>query len=142
MTDGPPAGRVEGVHHVAFAHDAASPVLDAFRDLLGLEVAHVEPGAVFIERMLPTGEGCHVQLLEARGPGVVEKFIERRGPGLHHVAFAVTGLDDLLTELRERGVRLVDETPRPGGMGTRVAFIHPSAFGGLLVELVEEPGAS
>jgi methylmalonyl-CoA/ethylmalonyl-CoA epimerase len=141
MTDGRPTGRVEGVHHVAFAHDAASPVLDAFREVLGLEVAHVEPGAGFVERMLPTGDGCHVQLLEACGPGVVDKFVERRGSALHHVALAVTGLDDLLAELQDRGVRLVDETPRPGGMGTRVAFIHPSVFGGLLVELVEQPGA-
>jgi methylmalonyl-CoA/ethylmalonyl-CoA epimerase len=142
MTDRRPTGRVEGVHHVAFAHDAASPVLDAFRELLDLEVAHVEPGAGFIERMLPTGDGCHVQLLQACGPGVVDKFIERRGPALHHLAFAVTGLDELLAELKGRGVRLVDETPRLGGMGTRVAFIHPSVFGGLLVELVEEPGLS
>jgi methylmalonyl-CoA/ethylmalonyl-CoA epimerase len=140
MTDRRPTGRVEGVHHVAFAHDAASPVLDALRELLDLEVAHVEPGAGFIERMLPTGDGCHVQLLEACGPGVVDKFIERRGPALHHLAFAVIGLDELLAELKDRGVRLVDETPRLGGMGTRVAFIHPSVFGGLLVELVEEPG--
>ena len=115
MTYGRPNGRVEGVHHVAFAHDAASPVLDAFREVLGLEVAHVEQGAGFVERMLPTGDGCHVQLLEACGPGVVDKFVERRGPALHHVAFRVTGLDDLLAERTIVGCAWWTRRPGPAG---------------------------
>ncbi len=69
--------------------------------------------------------------------------MEKRGNALHHVAFEVEDLAGYLTELREEGVRLVDDHPRPGGMGTMIAFIHPSEFDGLLVELVEVPaGAS
>jgi methylmalonyl-CoA/ethylmalonyl-CoA epimerase len=80
-----------------------------------------------------------VQTLEATGEGVVQRFLDRRGPGLHHVAFEVDRIDAAVESLRARGVRLVDEEPRAGGMGTRIAFVHPSAFGGMLVELVELP---
>jgi methylmalonyl-CoA epimerase len=73
---------------------------------------------------------------------VIERFLGRRGPGLHHVAFEVSDLDEAVSDLRGRGVRMVDEAPRPGGMGTRIAFIHPAAFPGLLIELVESPSAA
>jgi methylmalonyl-CoA/ethylmalonyl-CoA epimerase len=131
--------RVIGLHHVAFAHHGS----DAPRllgELLGLACEHEEAAGDFVERMLPTGNG-YVQLLEATGPGVVERFLGRRGPGLHHVAFEVSDLSEAVSDLRARGVRLVDEAPRPGGMGTQVAFVHPEAFPGLLIELVESPQA-
>lgn len=133
--------RVRRIHHVAFAHPGGSPILDAASDLLGLECAHAESAADFVERMLPTGEGF-LQLLEATGDGdagVVSRFVDKRGPGLHHIAFEVDDVDAAVRELKAKGVKMVDETPRPGGMGTRIAFVHPSAFGGLLVELVEDP---
>jgi methylmalonyl-CoA/ethylmalonyl-CoA epimerase len=125
------------LHHVAFAHvdTGASQLLD---ELLGLPCVHEEAAEGFVERMLPAGD-AYVQLLEATGPGVVERFLGQRGPGLHHVAFEVSDLDDAVSDLGERGVRMVDEAPRPGGMGTRIAFIHPEAFPGLLIELVESP---
>ncbi|MGZ4137788.1 MAG: VOC family protein, partial [Actinomycetota bacterium] len=66
-------------------------------------------------------------------------FLDRKGPGLHHVAFAVDAIDAALADLGARGVSLIDREARPGGMGTRIAFLHPSATGGVLVELVEEP---
>jgi methylmalonyl-CoA epimerase len=101
---------------------------------------HEEAAAGFIERMIPAGE-AYLQLLEATGPGVIERFLDRRGPGLHHVAFEVSDIDEAVADLRSRGVRMVDETPRPGGMGTRIAFVHPAACPGLLLELVESPAA-
>jgi methylmalonyl-CoA/ethylmalonyl-CoA epimerase len=130
---------VTRLHHVAFAHhgDDAARLLE---DMLGLPCAHQERAAGFVERMLPAGD-AYLQLLEATGPGVVERFLERRGPGLHHVAFEVSDLDEALSDLAGRGVRLVDEVPRPGGMGTRIAFIHPATPPGLLIELVESPRA-
>ena len=128
------AWRVTRLHHVAFAHRADdTPRL--FADLLGLQCAGEEPAEGFVERMLPIGES-HLQLLEATGPGVVGGFLERRGPGLHHIALEVSDLDEAVADLLRREVRMVDEAPRPGGMGTTIAFIHPSAMGGLLVELV------
>jgi methylmalonyl-CoA/ethylmalonyl-CoA epimerase len=127
--------RIEGIHHVAFAHGPGSGPEEALH--LVLDVApHEEPGPGFLERMFPVGD-AFVQTLEASGDGVIQRFLDSRGPGLHHVAFAVDGIDAALEALRRQGFRLVDEVPRAGGMGTRIAFVHPSGFGGMLVELVE-----
>jgi methylmalonyl-CoA/ethylmalonyl-CoA epimerase len=126
--------RVNRLHHVAFAHRTDNtPGLLA--DLLGLPSASTEVAEGFVERMLPVGDS-HLQLLEATGPGVVERFLQRRGPGLHHIALEVSDLEAAIADLLSRGVRMVDNAPRPGGMGTSIAFIHPAATGGLLVELV------
>jgi methylmalonyl-CoA/ethylmalonyl-CoA epimerase len=127
--------RIVGLHHVAFAHaPGAGPeeALCRFLDVTG----HEESGPGFVERMFPVGDG-YVQTLEASGDGVIRRFLDQRGPGLHHVAFQVLGIDAALDALRTDGVRLVDEHARAGGMGTRIAFVHPSSFGGMLVELVE-----
>jgi methylmalonyl-CoA/ethylmalonyl-CoA epimerase len=129
--------RVIRLHHVAFAH-AAPDTPGLLGGLLGLSCAHTERLDGFTERMLPAGE-AYLQLLEGTGPGVVRRFLDRRGPALHHVAFEVSDIDAAFSDLRRRGVRMVGESPRPGGMGTRIAFIHPSAAGGLLVELVAAP---
>jgi len=129
--------RVTRLHHVAYAHGAdETPRLLA--ELLGVPAASEEPAEGFVERMLPVGES-HLQLLEATGPGVVARFIERRGPGLHHIALEVSDLEEAIADLLRRGVRMVDNAAQPGGMGTSIAFIHPAATGGLLVELVGAP---
>ena len=130
--------RVTRLHHVAFAHRTDStPALLA--DLLGVPCASTEDAEGFVERMLPVGDS-NLQLLEATGPGVVDRFLERRGPGLHHIAVEVSDLEAAIADLLSRGVRMVDRAPRPGGMGTSIAFIHPASAGGLLVELVGPPG--
>ena len=127
--------RIVGLHHVAFAHGAGVGARAALcrRPERG---SHEESGPGFLERMFPVGD-AYVQTLEASGDGVVQRFLDKRGPGLHHVAFQVDEIDAALASLRGDGVRLVDEEAREGGMGTRIAFVHPSAFGGMLVELVE-----
>jgi methylmalonyl-CoA/ethylmalonyl-CoA epimerase len=99
--------------------------------------AFAEHGPGFLERMYPVG-GSYVQTLEAEGEGLLQRFLDKRGPGLHHVAFAVDSIDAALADLEARGVSLIDQQARPGGMGMRIAFLHPSATGGVLVELVEE----
>ena len=79
-----------------------------------------------------------VELLEAEAPGSpIEKFIAKRGPGIHHVCFAVDDLDADARPLPRRGIRLIDETPRLGAEGKRIAFLHPSSTSGVLVELTE-----
>jgi methylmalonyl-CoA epimerase len=131
------AWRVIALHHVAMAHGGDPVCEDAMTMLLGAP-AHAEEGPGFLERMYPVGES-YVQTLEAEGDGLVQRFLDRRGPGLHHVAFTVDAIDAALADLEARGVALIDREARAGGMGTRVAFLHPSATGGVLVELVE-PG--
>ena len=132
------APKVLRVHHCAFAHDLGGAAHDQFEKILGLPICHTEAADGFVERMISAGNS-YVQTLEATGPGVVEKFVLKRGAALHHIAFEVDDLDEYLTDLKGKEVRLIDEVSRPGGMGTRIAFIHPSEFGGLLVELVEDP---
>jgi methylmalonyl-CoA/ethylmalonyl-CoA epimerase len=127
--------RVTGLHHVAVAGDDERSGEQLFASLLGAPV-HAEQGDGFTERMYDAG-GAFVQTLEATGEGVVRRFLDRRGPGLHHIAFTVDSLDEALADLEARGVALVDRTARPGGMGSRIAFLHPSAAGGVLIELVE-----
>jgi methylmalonyl-CoA/ethylmalonyl-CoA epimerase len=79
-----------------------------------------------------------VQLLKPLGPDTpVGRFLEKNGEGLHHVAYAVTNIEAALSHLRESGARLIDESPRKGGRGTRIAFVHPVDLGGTLIELVE-----
>jgi methylmalonyl-CoA/ethylmalonyl-CoA epimerase len=127
--------RVTGIDHVAFAHaDAGVP--DQLAETLGLQCVATETASGFTERMLAAGDD-RLQLLEATGDGVVQRFVTRRGAALHHVAFRVDDLDAALSDLHNRGTRLVDERARAGGGGTRIAFLHPSACAGLLVELVD-----
>lgn len=92
------------------------------------------------EAMIPVG-GSFVQLLQPLSPdSPVGKFLARKGEGLHHIAYAVTNIDAALSHLREHGAKLIDETPRRGGRGTKIAFVHPADLGATLIELVELPG--
>jgi methylmalonyl-CoA/ethylmalonyl-CoA epimerase len=87
--------------------------------------------------LLDVGEN-HVELLRPLGADTpVGRFLANRGPGLHHVAYQVSDVDSTLAQLRERGLRLIDETPRTGIRGSRVAFLHPAASGGVLTEIVQ-----
>jgi methylmalonyl-CoA epimerase len=87
--------------------------------------------------LLDVGEN-HVELLAPLGPDTpVGKFLAKKGPGIHHVAYQVEDIDAALSSLKDAGLRLIDETPRIGIRGSRVAFLHPAASGGVLTEIVE-----
>ena len=132
--------KVLRIHHVAFAHPEGSGVHDVLTEVLDLPLVHTEHADGFIERMIDTGGG-YLQTLEAVGEdGVIKRFTDQRGAGLHHVALEVEDLEAAVCELLERDVEMIDTAPRPGGDGTMVAFVHPRATSGLLVELVEEIG--
>jgi methylmalonyl-CoA/ethylmalonyl-CoA epimerase len=89
------------------------------------------------EAMLPVG-GSFVQLLMPLGDETpVGRFLSKHGEGIHHVAFAVSSIEDALEHLRSQGARLVDPKPRIGGRGARIAFVHPADLAGTLIELVE-----
>lgn len=89
------------------------------------------------EAMIAVG-GSHIQLLAPLADdSPVGKFLEKRGEGLHHVAYAVADIEAALAHLRSEGVRLIDEAPRTGGGGSRIAFVHPKSLAGTLIELVE-----
>lgn len=92
-----------------------------------------------VEEAMLEVAGVHLQLVQSiREDSPVARFVERRGPGLHHLGLAVRSLEGALDHLRGEGVELIDEEPRIGGGGHRIAFVHPRSTGGVLVELVED----
>ena len=129
------------IEHVALAVADIDGAIAHYRDVWGLDVSHreiVEDQGVD-EAMLPIGDSS-LQLLGATGPDTtVGKFIAKRGEGLHHIAYEVDDLEATLARLRDAGVPLIDETPRRGGRGHMVAFVHPKGNHGLLVELIQAP---
>jgi methylmalonyl-CoA epimerase len=127
------------IDHVALAVADLDASLETFRRQYGVEPLRREIVAEQgVEEAMVAIGGSHVQLLEPLDADTpVGRFLAREGEGLHHIAFAVADIDAALDHLRDEGVRLVDEVPRTGGGGHRIAFVHPSAFAGTLVELVE-----
>ncbi len=128
--------------HVGIAVADLGEALTFYRDALGLEVTSVEDVASQGVRahFIPTGEAS-LELLEATGGNSsVTRFLKRRGPGLHHMTLRVESLIDALAHLKAKGVRLIDDAPRPGAEGAQVAFIHPASTHGVLVELKETDG--
>jgi methylmalonyl-CoA epimerase len=130
------------VDHVGIAVRSLDEALEFWRDALGLTHARTEsvPSEDVRVAFLPAGE-TRIELLEAGRPdSAIGKFIAKRGEGIHHITFQVEAIQPVLDGLKARAVPLLDDTPRPGAEGTRVAFLHPRAAGGVLVELVEQPG--
>jgi methylmalonyl-CoA/ethylmalonyl-CoA epimerase len=133
-------GRID---HIGVAVADLDAALALHQQTYGMPVVHretmAEQGVEAV--LLDVGDG-HVELMAPLGDDTpVGRFLERRGPGLHHVAYAVDDVDSALRALREQGLQLIDERPRAGLRGSRVAFVHPSATGGVLTELVQPAGA-
>jgi methylmalonyl-CoA/ethylmalonyl-CoA epimerase len=125
------------IAHVGIAVPDIETALAFYRDVLGLEPhpPEVVDGATIVA--LPFGES-EVELLAPRDAhGPIARFLARRGPGIHHVCYRVADLDAALAACRAAGYRLIDETPRSGAGGRRIAFVHPKATAGILLELTE-----
>jgi methylmalonyl-CoA epimerase len=127
------------IDHIGVAVESIDDALALYGDVLGMPLVHretVESQGVDAA-LLDVGDG-HVELLQPLGPDTaVGKFLARRGPGLHHVAYRVRDVQETLDALRSAGLRLIDERPRIGIRGSRVAFVHPSCTGGVLTEIVQ-----
>jgi methylmalonyl-CoA epimerase len=131
------------IDHIGVAVEALDPALELYRDSFKLELAHreviEEQGVEAV--LLDVGEN-HVELLAPLAPDTpVGKFLAKNGPGLHHVAYQVSDIDATLGALKEAGLRLIDEQPRAGIRGSRVAFMHPRSTGAVLTEIVQPAGA-
>lgn len=130
-----PAGAT--IAHIGIAVSGLAESVSFYRDVLGMPEVPLgnSDGARIIG--LAAGESL-VELLEAESPdSPIGKFVAKRGPGIHHVCFAVGDLDGALARCRALGIRLIDEQPRLGAEGKRIAFLHPSSTSGVLVELTE-----
>ena len=129
--------RAPRIAHVGIAVRALDEILPFYRDILGLPEVPLDDADGAHIAGVAAGESL-VELLEPSSPeSPIGKFIAKRGPGLHHICFAVDDLDGALARCRAAGVRLIDDTPRLGAEGKRIAFLHPSATAGVLVELSE-----
>jgi methylmalonyl-CoA/ethylmalonyl-CoA epimerase len=127
------------VDHIGVAVQDLDAAIALHVEAYGMAVAHREVvEAQGVEAvLLDVGEN-HVELLRPLdGETPVGRFLSKRGPGLHHVAYQVSDVQATLDTLRDRGLRLIDETPRTGIRGTRVAFLHPESSGGVLTEIVQ-----
>jgi methylmalonyl-CoA/ethylmalonyl-CoA epimerase len=130
--------------HIGLATRQIEDGLAIWQDALGLEIDSTEEISEQGVRvaMLALGD-THVELLEPLSPeSPVGQFLAKRGPGIHHVAVAVSDIHASLADFKKRGARLIDETPRVGARGCLVAFIHPAAANGVLLELVQHPTIS
>ena len=129
-------GRID---HIGVAVDDLDAAVELYRDRFGMREQHRETIAGFdVEAvLLEVGDG-HVELLKPlSGESGVGRFLERNGPGLHHVAYQTSDIDSALEQVKAAGLDLIDQEPRTGIRGSRVAFLHPKATGGVLTELVE-----
>ena len=127
------------INHLGIATKGIDEALKFWGDALGLENVHteiVEDQKVKVA-MLPIGE-TRIELLEPTSEdSPITKFLEKRGGGIHHIAVEVDDIEASLAQLKSQGMRLIDETPRIGAEGCLVAFVHPAASGGVLLELVQ-----
>jgi len=131
--------KIKKIDHIGVAVKSCDPALKFYEDVLGMKSA----GSETVEEQkattvfLPVGDS-EIELLESTSPeGAIAKFIEKRGEGIQHICFRVENIEEALQELKENGVRLIDETPRKGAGGAKIAFLHPKSTFGVLIEISE-----
>ena len=127
------------IDHIGIAVNSIDNGADFWSGILGLDYAGKETvnEQKVTTAFFPVGES-EVELLESTSPdGPVARYIEKKGEGIQHIAFRVENIEDALSELKEKGVKLIDETPRIGAGGAKIAFLHPKATQGVLVELCQ-----
>ncbi len=132
-----PVRRGTRIAHIGIAVHTLDALIPFYRDILGMPEVPLDDADGAAIAGLAAGESL-VELLQAESEdSPIGKFVAKRGPGIHHVCFAVDDLDSTLYKCRAAGLRLIDENPRLGADGKRIAFLHPSGTGGVLVELSE-----
>ena len=127
------------IDHLGIAVGSIAERKNFWTEVLGLSLAGLETVAEqkVTTAFLPVGES-EIELLESTAPdGPIAGFLEKRGEGIQHVAFRVENIEDALAELKEKGIPLIDQKPRRGAGGAKIAFLHPKATNGILVELCE-----
>jgi methylmalonyl-CoA/ethylmalonyl-CoA epimerase len=125
------------ISHIGIAVRSIAEALPFYKEILGMPEAELAPMDGARIAGLEAGNAL-VELLEAEeNDSPIGKFVARRGPGIHHICFEVPDLDGALERCRARGMRLIDDVPRVGAEGKRIAFLHPAGTGGILIELTE-----
>ena len=131
--------KIKRVEHIAIAVDSLKQSIDLLQNTFGLSLEYEEQVGQTRLAMLPVGE-TYIELLEGQSPeSGVKKWIAEKGTGLFHICFEVEDIDGALAELKAKGVKLRDETPRIGHGGARIAFLDPASTGNVLIELAQLP---
>ena len=136
-------GLTRGLHHVAIAVPSLSEARALYEGALGMRALPVEfvPGQK-VNVLVLFSDAQRIELVEpASADSPISNFLQKRGPGIHHLAWRVDDCAAALAALKKAGLKLIDDTPKPGSHGTTVAFVHPKSTGGVLMELVEDPHA-
>ncbi len=134
-----PAAPLRGtrIAHIGVAVESLDAILPLYRDLLGMPETPLDAADGARIAGLAAGESLVELLQPEQSDSPIGKFLAKRGPGIHHICFAVDDLDGTLERCRAAGLRLIDQQPRIGAEGKRIAFLHPSATHGVLIELSE-----
>ena len=133
-------GNIIKIDHIGIAVNNLEDSLKFYEDALGLKVDNIEevPGQKVKVGFLDIG-GTHLELLESTSSdGPITKFIENRGEGVHHIAILVDNIENMLYWMKDKKVKLIDETPKKGAGGSKMAFVHPKSTHGILLELYEK----
>lgn len=131
--------KIKRVEHIAIAVDSLKQSIGLLKDTFGIPLEYEEQIGQTRLAMLPVGQ-TYIELLEGQGPDSgVTQWIKEQGTGLYHICFEVEDIDGALEELKAKGVKLRDETPRIGHGGARIAFLDPASTGNVLIELAELP---
>ena len=126
------------IHHVAIVVPELEEALKTWQDQFGLSLDHIEdvPSQMSKVAFMPLGESEVELVTPTTEESGMAKYLEKRGPGLHHICFEVDNIEEMLQELKEKGIRLIDETPRELD-GRKMAFVHPKSSNSVLVELYQ-----
>jgi len=135
------AGVTRGLHHVAIAVASLEEARKLYEQALGMRALPVEfVAGQKVNVLVLFSDAQRIELVEpAAEDSPITNFLAKRGPGIHHLAWRVDDCAAAIAALKKAGLKMIDEQPKPGSHGTRVAFVHPKATGGVLMELVEDP---
>lgn len=129
--------KIKRIAHLGIAVKDLDEALNFFTKGLPLEVTHTEDFNGMRIGFIPVGDSSMELLQDVSGSSTIRKFVDKNGEGIHHIAFEVDDIHQAVAELKAKGIKLIDETPREGAHGMTIAFMHPKATHGILMELVQ-----
>jgi methylmalonyl-CoA/ethylmalonyl-CoA epimerase len=134
--------KIKRIAHLGVAVNDLDAALKFFTEGLPLQVTHTEDYQGMKIGFVPVGDSSIELLQDLSGSSAIRKYLDKNGEGIHHIAFEVDDIHQAVAELKERGIKLIDETPRPGAHGMTIAFMHPKGTHGILMELVQPTESS
>ncbi len=132
--------RIKRIAHLGIVVKNLDTALEFFTGALPLDLVHTEDYQGMKVGFIPVGDSSIELLQDVSGSSSIKKYLDNNGEGIHHIAFEVDDIHEAVAELKQKGVKLIDEKPRPGAHGMSVAFMHPKATHGILMEIVQPMG--